>query len=95
MELHTFSSLNKSFLDEYRNSMNIVDKAIIYYNATTLKQKRLKTITNDDIKKSFNRDDLIVFTNSNKLRDYLNSIKNNNHNILLMSSGNFNGMNIF
>ena len=39
MELHTFSSLNKSFLDEYKDSMNTVDKAIIYYNTETLKQK--------------------------------------------------------
>ena len=43
---------------------------------------------------AFNRDDLIVFTDSNKLKSYLNSIKYDDHNILLMSSGIFNGMNI-
>ncbi len=94
MELHTFSSLNKSFLKEYENSMNIVDIAIIYYNTETLKQKKLRDITKDEIKNAFKRTDLIVFTNSNKLEKYLKSIKSNNQNILLMSSGNFNGMDL-
>ena len=94
MELHTFSSLNKSFLNEYENSMNIVDIAIIYYNTETLKQKKLRDITKKEIQNAFKKTDLIVFTNSNKLEKYLKSIKSNNQNILLMSSGNFNGMNL-
>jgi len=94
MELHTFSSLNKSFLKEYENSMNIVDIAIIYYNTETLKQKKLRDITKDEIQNAFKRTDLIVFTNSNKLEKHLKSIKSNNQNILLMSSGNFNGMDL-
>ena len=32
MELHTFSSLNKEFLNQYRGSMNESDTAIVYYN---------------------------------------------------------------
>ena len=71
MELHTFSSLNKSFLDEYKDSMNTVDKAIIYYNNETMKQKKLIEITKAEVQDAFNRDDLIVFTNSNKLEKYL------------------------
>tara|TARA_B100001093_G_scaffold519927_1_gene611418 strand:- start:140 stop:1495 length:1356 start_codon:yes stop_codon:yes gene_type:complete len=94
MELHTFSSLNKSFLKEYENSMNIVDIAIIYYNTETLKQKKLRDITKDEIKNAFKKTDLVVFTNSNKLEKHLKSIKSNNQNILLMSSGNFNGMDL-
>ena len=93
MELHTFSSLNKNFLIEYKDSMNIVDKAIIYFNAATLKQKKLKDITKAEVQDAFNRDDLIVFTNSNKLEKYLETVKTKNQNILLMSSGNFNGIN--
>ena len=93
MELHTFSSLNKSFLDEYKDSMNTVDKAIIYYNTETLKQKKLKDITKAEVQDAFNRDDLIVFTNSNKLEKYLETAKTKNQNILLMSSGNFNDIN--
>ena len=93
MELHTFSSLNKNFLVEYKDSMYIVDKAIIYFNAATLKQKKLKDITKAEVQDAFNRDDLIVFTNSNKLEKYLETAKTKNQNILLMSSGNFNGIN--
>ena len=93
MELHTFSSLNKNFLGEYKNSMHIADIAIIYFNTANLKQKKLKKITKAEVQNAFNRDDLIVFTNSNKLEKYLETGKTKNQNILLMSSGNFNGIN--
>ena len=73
--------------------MNIVDKAIIYYNASTLKQKKLKDITKAEVQNAFKRDDLIVFTNSNKLEKYLETAKTKNQNLLLMSSGYFNGIN--
>ena len=94
MELHTFSSLNKNFLDEYKDSMNIVDKPIIYYNTDTLKRKKLKDISKAEVQNAFNRDDLVVFTNSNKLEKYLETAKTKNQNILLMSSGNFNNIDV-
>jgi len=94
MELHTFSSLNKNFLDEYKDSMNIVDKPIIYYNTDTLKRKKLKDISKAEVQNAFNRDDLAVFTNSNKLEKYLETAKTKNQNILLMSSGNFNNIDV-
>ena len=57
-----------------------------------MKQK-IKDITKAEVQDAFNRDDLIVFTNSNKLEKYLETAKTKNQNILLMSSGNFNGIN--
>tara|TARA_B100001939_G_scaffold347378_1_gene368824 strand:+ start:636 stop:1955 length:1320 start_codon:yes stop_codon:yes gene_type:complete len=94
MELHTFSSLNKNFLGEYKNSMDIADIAIIYYNKETIKQKKLIEISEIEIQNAFQRDDIIVFTNSNKLKSYLKSTIIKNQNLLLMSSGNFNNLDL-
>ena len=94
MELHTFSSLNKSFLIEYKNSMDTADIAIIYYNNETIKQKKLIEISEIEIQNAFQREDIIVFTNSNKLKSYLKSTIKENQNLLLMSSGNFNNLDL-
>ena len=94
MELHTFSSLNKSFLIEYKNSMDTADIAIIYYNNETIKQKKLIEISEIEIQNAFQREDIIVFTNSNKLKSYLKSTITENQNLLLMSSGNFNNLDL-
>lgn len=88
-ELHTFSSLNKTFLKQYRRKMNAADIAAVYYNPLTVEHKRLEPITETDIREAFKRDDLKVFTDSNALRDFLNEQNWHQANLLLMSSGTF------
>ena len=92
MELHTFSSLNKEFLKQYKGSMNAPDTAIIYFNPDTIAHKKLKPITKEQVHNAFNRKDLLVFTNSKALEKYLKSQKWENINLLMMSSGNFDGI---
>jgi UDP-N-acetylmuramate: L-alanyl-gamma-D-glutamyl-meso-diaminopimelate ligase len=94
MELHTFSSLSEQFLKEYRNSMNLADIGIIYYNPHAVEHKKLPPITSDMIYNSFNRKDLEIFDDSKQLIDRLLAIDNKNTQFLLMSSGNFDGINI-
>ena len=94
MELHTFSSLNSSFLEQYRGSMHSADVAYVYFSPETLKHKKLKEISADDIHKAFGSDNLVVFTSSDDLVNALKSINWNNTNLLLMSSGNFGGIEI-
>ena len=90
MELYTFSSLNKNFLNQYKGSMDNADTAIVYYNPKSLEKKKSKfKIKTEDIFKSFCRKDLIVFDDSKKLKNYINSLNWNNKNLLMMSSGNF------
>ena len=90
IELFTFSSLNKNFLNQYKGSMDNADTAIVYYNPKSLEKKKSKfKIKTEDIFKSFGREDLIVFDDSKKLKNYINSLKWNNKNLLMMSSGNF------
>ncbi len=92
MELHTFSSLNKTFLKEYRDTFNEADVAIAYFNPHTIEHKRLEPITEAEVKAAFNRPDLQVFTDSEALKSFLVTQNWQNTNLLMMSSGNYNGM---
>ena len=92
MELHTFSSLNETFLAEYNGAMNDADEAIVYFNPHTIAHKKLKPITEEQVLNYFNRKDLKVFTDSNTLVSYLKSKSLKNQVLLMMSSGNFDGI---
>jgi UDP-N-acetylmuramate: L-alanyl-gamma-D-glutamyl-meso-diaminopimelate ligase len=92
MELHTFSSLNEDFLKEYNGSMDLADEAIVYFNPHTIAHKKLKEITEEQVHKAFNRTDLKVFTKSSDVTDYLKSKNWDNKVLLMMSSGNFDGV---
>ena len=51
MELNTFSSLNKSYLSEYKECMDEADIAIIYYNPKNIKSKNLEKISEQEFLK--------------------------------------------
>ena len=94
MELHTYSSLNFEFLTQYRGCMNSPDVAIVYFSEDAIKHKKLEMISKQQVLESFDRDDLVVFSNSSNLLDYLKSLDWDNANLLMMSSGNFGGISI-
>jgi UDP-N-acetylmuramate: L-alanyl-gamma-D-glutamyl-meso-diaminopimelate ligase len=94
MELHTFSSLSKDFLHEYKQSMAAADIAIVYYSPEVVALKKLVSITEEDIRKGFEREDILIFTKKAALQEYLLAQSWILQNLLLMSSGNFDGMNI-
>ena len=94
MELHTFSSLNEEFLKEYTGSMDKPDIAIVYFSPGAIAHKKLEPITHQQVLTSFGRKDLLVFTDSKKLETYLNNLNWENTNLLMMSSGTFEGMNL-
>lgn len=90
LELHTFSSLNKEFIIQYKDSLNAADEAIVFYNEHTLKMKNMPPLDEAFIKESFNHPLLEVCTDESKLYDYIK--RQDQSNILLMTSGNFNKM---
>jgi UDP-N-acetylmuramate: L-alanyl-gamma-D-glutamyl-meso-diaminopimelate ligase len=94
MELHTFSSLNEEFLKEYIGSMDKPDIAIVYFSPSAIAHKKLEPITPKQVLTAFGRKDLLVFTDSEKLETYLNKLNWENTNLLMMSSGTFEGMNL-
>ena len=93
MELHTFSSLTKEFLKEYKGAMDKADIRKVYFNPHVLEHKRLPAISADEVKNYFGGD-VEVYTDSVKMTDSLKQMEWKNTNLLLMSSGNFDGVNV-
>jgi UDP-N-acetylmuramate: L-alanyl-gamma-D-glutamyl-meso-diaminopimelate ligase len=92
MELHTFSSLNANFLGEYKDSMKAADKAYVYFNPHTIEHKKLPPISPQQVKDAFASNNVEVFTDSRLLMEELKTQSWQNANLLLMTSGNFDGV---
>lgn len=92
LELHTYSSLNAEFLKEYQNALDAADVSVVFYSPDAVKIKRLEEVTYSQIAQSFRRDDLIIYTNPQEFEDFLFSYNLDNAALLLMSSGNYGGL---
>jgi len=92
LELHTYSSLNPEFLSEYKGALDKADKAVVFYSPKTVKIKKLDTVSSAQILKAFQREDLLVFTDPLAFQDYLFAQDFSNTSLLLMSSGNYGGL---
>ncbi|MBK0370968.1 UDP-N-acetylmuramate--L-alanine ligase [Flavobacterium agrisoli] len=93
LELHTYSSLNAEFLKEYEGALDSADVAVVFYSPDAVKIKQLEEVTYDQIAKAFNRKDLIIYTNPAEFKEFLFSRNLENSALLLMSSGNYGGLN--
>ncbi|MEA3496647.1 MAG: Mur ligase family protein [Bacteroidota bacterium] len=89
LELHTFSSLNKDFIPEYKNTTNDADEIFVFINEEAVNLKRLELMSADEIQKAFNNPNIEVFFDINKLDKRIGKLNKNNSIILLMSSGDF------
>ena len=94
MELHTFSSLMADFLPQYEGCMAQADKAFVYFNPKVLEHKKLPAISAEEVRKAFGTENVEVFTDSLELQARLREIEYKNTALLMMSSGNFDGVNI-
>jgi UDP-N-acetylmuramate: L-alanyl-gamma-D-glutamyl-meso-diaminopimelate ligase len=92
LELHTYSSLNSEFLNEYKEALNAADEAVVFYSPKALEIKQLKAITEEQIFEAFGRKDLKIFTNTEDFREFLKSKSYLDQVLLLMSSGNYGGL---
>ena len=92
LELHTFSSLNAEFLPHYQGTLDLADVPMVYFNPSTVEHKRLPMITTEQVKEAFGRDDLKVYTDSENLVYTLERITWHFKNLLIMTSGNFDGI---
>ena len=93
LELHTYSSLNAEFLKEYQGALDAADEAVVFYSPDAVKIKQLEDVTYEQIAESFQRDDLIIYTNPVDFKNFLFSQNFDNSALLLMSSGNYGGLN--
>ncbi len=92
LELHTYSSLNAEFLKEYKGALKYADKAVVFYSPHAVKIKQLDEVTSSQIAEAFEREDLIIYTNPTEFKNFLFSENLDNSAVLLMSSGNYGGL---
>jgi UDP-N-acetylmuramate: L-alanyl-gamma-D-glutamyl-meso-diaminopimelate ligase len=92
LELHTYSSLNAQFLKEYKGALDAADVAVVFYSPDAVKIKQLETVTYEQIAESFERNDLIIYTNPQEFKSFLFSTSLQDAALLLMSSGNYGGL---
>jgi len=92
LELHTYSSLNATFLSEYKGALDQADTAVVFYSPDAVAIKKLDTISKEQIATAFDREDLIIYTNPSEFKEFLFSQNLKNSALLLMSSGNYGGL---
>jgi UDP-N-acetylmuramate: L-alanyl-gamma-D-glutamyl-meso-diaminopimelate ligase len=92
LELHTFSSLNPNFIVEYTGCLQFADEAVVYYSPEAVIQKGLNPLNPSDIKAAFDYENLKIFTDPNAFKTYLFTQNFRNKTLLLMSSGNYGGL---
>ncbi|MBQ6754168.1 MAG: Mur ligase family protein [Bacteroidales bacterium] len=94
MELHTFSSLTSEFLQQYKGTMDKADVSMVYYNKHAIELKRLPDLNKQDVYEAFNKQDLKVYTDVKDMLTDLHKIEMKDVCILMMSSGNFDGIDL-
>ncbi|HNP17714.1 MAG TPA: Mur ligase family protein [Fulvivirga sp.] len=92
LELHTFSSLNKDFMQQYRDTMKYCNVPVVFYSPSTLAKKGLSPISKEEIKASFGENNLNVFDDKEEMLGFLGKQDWKNKNLLMMTSGTFHGL---
>ena len=92
LELHTYSSLNAEFLSEYHGALDAADKAVVFYSPHAVEIKQLEQVSKPQIANAFQRDDLLIFTNPKEFHDFLFGQDLKSTALVLMSSGNYGGL---
>ena len=93
LELHTYSSLNAEFLQQYKGTLDAADIAVVFYSPNAVAIKKLKEVSHEQIKNAFNKNDLIIYNNPVLFQEYLFSMNFSDKTLLLMSSGDYGGLN--
>ncbi|MDE3235427.1 MAG: peptidoglycan synthetase [Bacteroidota bacterium] len=92
LELHTFSSLNEAFMSEYQGALDKADIAIVFYSKHALELKRMPDLPINAVQQGFAKEGLIVENDKNALMNLLQQYNYKDANLLLMSSGNYDGL---
>jgi UDP-N-acetylmuramate: L-alanyl-gamma-D-glutamyl-meso-diaminopimelate ligase len=92
LELHTFSSLNISFLNQYAGSLDAADVAMVYFNPEVVAHKRLPELRVEEVKSAFNNQNILVLNHNQELVSNIKKEQNSNSTVLIMSSGSFDGI---
>ena len=94
LELHTYSSLNAHFMQQYKGAMDAADLAIVFYTPHALAMKKMAPLPPQSVEAGFDKPGLKVIQDKVELEKILNTTPLKNVNILLMSSGNYDGLDL-
>jgi UDP-N-acetylmuramate: L-alanyl-gamma-D-glutamyl-meso-diaminopimelate ligase len=94
LELHTYSSISKEFTAEYHRGMDKADEKVIFYDAHTFELKGRDLLDAEFLRSAFGDNSIHIFTNEKDLEQFLKSQQWKNKNLLMMSSGNFGGLDL-
>jgi UDP-N-acetylmuramate: L-alanyl-gamma-D-glutamyl-meso-diaminopimelate ligase len=94
LELHTYSSLNAGFMNEYRHAMDEADLPAVFYSKHALELKRMPELPKEKVYEGFGKPGLIVLNERKELEQWLRDHDYQNACLLLMSSGNYDGFDI-
>lgn len=94
LELHTFSSLNEKFMTEYRGTMDPADEAVVFYSKHALELKRMPDLPAEKVQEGFSKPGLQVINDTSTLQDWLAGRDYHNSNLLFMSSGTYDGLDL-
>ncbi len=94
LELHTYSSLNEAFLQEYNGALNAADEAVVFYSQHALELKRLPPLKKEAVTAGFAKDDLEVINDREALVSWLAGRQYSDSVLLFMSSGNYDGFDV-
>jgi UDP-N-acetylmuramate: L-alanyl-gamma-D-glutamyl-meso-diaminopimelate ligase len=94
LELHTYSSLDATFLKDYKDTLATADEAVVFYSPHAVKIKGLQEVSKYQIEEAFQKNGLKVYTNSKEFKDFINSKEFDNTALLLMSSGAYGGLDL-
>ncbi|MDT0295540.1 UDP-N-acetylmuramate--L-alanine ligase [Mesonia ostreae] len=92
LELHTYSSLNAEFLKHYKNTLDKAEEAVVFYSPEAVAIKKLEEVDAKDIEEAFQHSNLKIYTNPQLFREYLKNKDFKDTTLLLMSSGNYGGL---
>ncbi|NCI46475.1 UDP-N-acetylmuramate--L-alanine ligase [Sediminibacterium soli] len=92
LELHTYSSLNGQFMQEYRGALDKADAAAVFYSRHALELKRLPDLPAEKVREGFDKNGLAVITDAAELANWLEKQDFTDANLALMSSGNYDGL---
>lgn len=94
LELHTYSSLNASFMVQYQGAMDQADIPVVFYSKHALEIKRMPELAPELVAQGFGRTDLHILNKKEQLQDFLDKQNYDNTNLLLMSSGDYEGLDV-
>jgi len=94
LELCSYSSLNREYLPLYKGSLNESDQALVFYDPDVVRQRKLPDLSTEWLRQQFGKRDLEVYTEPQALEDALTGLNEPAMVLLLMTAGNFAGVDL-